>query len=94
MTPQRLRTLMDYIEDIDCNRSDAEKIIELFDFLHTLLEAQPIVWRWLYEGKPDTRPSACFDGSGPDSDIEARALAAEFPRTVQQLYQSPWEPQR
>lgn len=50
-------------------------------------EAEPVAWRWLYNGKPDG-PYA-FNYPLPDADVVARGLAAEHPRTVQPLYTAP-----
>lgn len=62
--------------------------------LRQLADAKPVAWRWLYKGKPEPYAlggSLCFDGTGPDEDIEARGAAAERPRTVQRLYTLPLE---
>ena len=50
--------------------------------------AEPVAWRWLYDGKPDGS-NVCFDGSGPDADIIERAKDSPFPRTVQYLWDGP-----
>ncbi len=53
--------------------------------------AQPVAWRWLYNGSPDSEK--CFPMPGPDADDIAKAGASEFPRTVQYLYTAP-QPRR
>ena len=50
-------------------------------------EQEPVAWRWLYEGKPDSEKH--FPMPAPDADIVAIAAANEFPRTVQFLYTAP-----
>lgn len=60
--------------------------------LRQIADAKPVAWRWMYKGKPEPYAlggSLCFDGTGPDADIEARGAAAEHPRTVQRLYALP-----
>ena len=47
-------------------------------------DAEPVAWRWLYNGSPDSEK--CFPMPGPDADVIAKAGASEFPRTVQYLY--------
>lgn len=49
--------------------------------------AQPVAWRWLYNGSPDSEK--CFPMPSPDADVIAKAGASEFPRTVQYLYTAP-----
>ena len=53
--------------------------------------AEPVAWRWLYRGSPDSEK--CFPMPGPDADVIAKAGASEFPRTVQYLYTAP-QPRR
>jgi len=50
-------------------------------------DAEPVAWRWLYRGSPDSEK--CFPMPGPDADVIAKAGASEFPRTVQYLYTAP-----
>lgn len=58
------------------------------DRLREIEAQEPIAWRWLLsDGLPDS--DRCFDGAGPDADIERRALTRELPRTVQKLYTRP-----
>ena len=53
-------------------------------------QQEPVAWRWLYDGKPDSEKH--FPMPGPDADIAAMAGACDFPRTIQYLYTTP--PQR
>jgi len=48
---------------------------------------EPVAWRWLYNGKPDSHK--CFDGKGPDADVILRAASSVMPRTVQYFYTAP-----
>jgi len=50
-------------------------------------EQEPVAWRWLYNGQPDSEKH--FSMPGPDAEVISRASACEFPRTVQYLYTSP-----
>ena len=51
------------------------------------LKQEPVAWRWLYNGVPDSEK--CFPMPGPDHDTITKAAAYEFPRTVQYLYAKP-----
>lgn len=60
------------------------------DNLHKLKPPQqqePVAWRWLYNGQPDSEKH--FSMPGPDAEVISLASACEFPRTVQYLYTSP-----
>ena len=51
---------------------------------------EPVAWRWLHNGKPDS--NKCFDGTGPTEEAISNASSAEFPRSVQYLYTAPQNP--
>lgn len=49
--------------------------------------AEPVAWRWLYNGKP--ADDKYFSMPGPAADVTALAESREFPRKVQYLYALP-----
>lgn len=51
--------------------------------------AQPVAWRWLYDGEPDGEQ--CFPMPGPDQDLIDRASKRDYPRSVQYLWGGPFE---
>ena len=53
----------------------------------TVSKQEPVAWRWLYNGKPDSHK--CFDGKGPDADVILQAASSVMPRTVQYFYTAP-----
>jgi hypothetical protein len=65
----------------------ADLIERLREELDALKNQDPVAWRWLYDGKPDSYK--CFPMPGPDEDIKSVALKSAFPRTVQYLYAAP-----
>lgn len=72
-----------------------QNYIDLKDELETLKKEldsiksqQPVAWRWLYDGSPDS--GRCFPMPGPDADVVSRAEQSAFPRTVQYLFCHPY----
>lgn len=67
---------------------DRQEVLQAREALRAALaepEQEPTAWCWVVDGVR----GPVYHGSGPDADIVARAAAAEFPRTVQFLWDGP-----
>jgi hypothetical protein len=54
-------------------------------------EPEPVAWRWLCNGKPDSDKH--FPMPGPNTEVIAKASSCKFPRIFQYLYTAPVDEQ-